>query len=76
MNKFVCLIITAGNVDSSGVRLTLTRTPRQFNASIMVVGAQIDRNLFVPPNVDQFNIYGYCPGSCTQEVSSNYNKSK
>ena len=68
---YVPLIITAGNIDSSGLRLTLTRTPRQFNAGIIGIGAEVNSNLFVPPNVNQFDIYGYCPGSCTRQVSSN-----
>ena len=72
IKKQICvlLIITAGNIDSSGLRLTLTRTPKQFNAGIIGIGAAVNSNLFVPPNVNQFNIYGYCPASCTRQVSS------
>ena len=56
------------NIDNSGVRFTLTPTPRQYNAGISGIGAEVNSNLFVPPDTDQFNIYGYCPSTCTNQV--------
>ena len=50
------------------MRFTLTRTPREFNAGISGVGSEVNSNLFVPPNTDEFNIYGYCTSGCTSQV--------
>ena len=61
-------VITADNIDSSGMRFTLTRTPRRYNSSISGVGAEVNTNLFVPPNIDEFDIYGYCNSDCTSQV--------
>ena len=58
-----------GRVDNSGFRLSLTQEARQFNAGLSGVGAQTNSNLFVPPNAGIFNVFGYCPSSCTREVS-------
>ena len=60
--------IVADNIDSSGVRFTLTRTPREFNAGISGLGSEVNSNLFVPPNSDEFNVYGYCTSGCTNQV--------
>ena len=57
-----------GNIDSSGMRFTITSTPRQFNAGVSGVGSEVNANLFVPPNTTEFNIYGYCPSTCTRRV--------
>ena len=67
LNGFGCCTYT-DNIDSSGMRFTLTRTPRQHNAGIFGLGSVINTNLFIPPNTDQFNVYGYCPSSCTNQV--------
>ena len=66
--EYVCNTLIADNIDNSGIRFTLTRTPRQFNASLAGIGSQVNTNLFVPPNTNQFNIYGYCPSTCTNNV--------
>lgn len=58
----------AGNIDNSGIRFTLTPTPRQFNVTITGVGSEVNTNLFVPPNTNQFNTFGYCPSTCTNDV--------
>ena len=61
-------VIIAGNIDNSGMRLTLTRMARQYNSSVSGVGAEVNTNLFVPPNTDNFDIYGYCNSDCTRQV--------
>ena len=67
LNAFDYVVIT-DNVDSSGMRFTLTRMPRQYNAGVSGLGAEVNSNLFVPPDTDPFNIYGYCPSACTSLV--------
>ena len=67
LNAFYYIDIT-DNIDSSGMRFTLTRMPRQYNAGVSGLGAEVNSNLFVPPNTDPFNIYGYCPSACTSRV--------
>ena len=64
----IVIVTIVDNIDSSGVRFTLTSTPRQFNAGVAGVGAEVNTNLFVPPNTDRYDIYGYCPSTCTSQV--------
>lgn len=66
--KLFIIAITVGEIDNSGMRFTITRTPTQFNAGVSGIGSQVNSNLFVPPNVDHFNIFGYCPATCTNSV--------
>ena len=61
-------VFLAGVIDNSGMKFTLTRIPRRYNASITGIGAEVNSNLFVPPNVDEFDIYGYCNSDCTNQV--------
>ena len=63
-----CTVITTDNIDNSGMRFTITRTPREYNASVSGVGAEVNSNLFVPPNIAEFDIYGYCNSDCTSQV--------
>ena len=67
-SSITCTDIVTDNVDSSGIRFTLTRVPREFNAGISGVGSEVNSNLFVPPNTDEFNVYGYCTSGCTRQV--------
>ena len=58
-----------GRVDNSGLRFSLTQTPREFNAGVTGIGSIINSNLFIPPNAGIFDVFGYCPSTCTREVS-------
>ena len=63
----ILIVLIADNIDNSGIRFTVTPTPRQYNAGLSGLGSQVNENLFVPPNTNQFNIYGYCPSTCTND---------
>lgn len=62
MNKFDFL----GRDDTSGIRLTYTPTRRSQSAGLLQIG-NID-GIFVPPQIDEFNIVAYCGSTCTNQV--------
>jgi len=49
-----------------GLRLTLTKTLRKYDAGIISAGGI--PGIAVPPQVKSFDYTGYCAGSCTNSV--------
>ena len=60
--------------DISGFELTYLDIPRKYDAGVMSIGYRIDfsQKLIVPPHQDNFDIYGICDSSCTNQVSTAY----
>ena len=44
-------------------------TPRRHNAGTLAVGVSVNPLMVIPPNLDNFDIYGVCDSSCTSPVS-------
>ena len=59
----------AGAVDSSGVRLWYTSTPREHDAGALVVGHFVSPQQIIPPNVQNFTTTAIVPEDCTRAVS-------
>ena len=62
-----------GIVDSSGFRFHYTEDVRKYDASVLVTGAGVTRDMAIPPGQSNWNTNGYCSGACTKEVNNNNN---
>lgn len=57
--------MSAGRVDSSGLRITYTTTLREYDVGVIEVGNIVSPyEVFIPPNAESFLNVGYCPASC------------
>ena len=61
----------AGTIDSSGMRIWYTDTPREHEAGILEVGYSVTPVMIVPPNTKNFTITGLVDDECTNRVSYN-----
>ena len=59
----------AGTVDSSGMRLWYTSTPREHEAGILEVGHFVTGYHIIPPNSENFTTTGIMVDECTTGVS-------
>ena len=60
-------------MDSSGFRFHYTEDVRKYDASVLVTGAGVTRDMAIPPGQSNWNTNGYCSGACTKEVNNNNN---
>ena len=58
-----------GTVDSSGMRLWYTSTPREHDAGIMFFGHRVHELMVIPPDAKNFTITGVMTENCTNKVS-------
>ncbi|KAH9491585.1 hypothetical protein Btru_030958 [Bulinus truncatus] len=58
----------SGIVDSSGLRLYLTPNVRKYDAASLVIGANYNKYLMVPPLAQNFVYRAYCDASCTSRA--------
>ncbi|KAH9508850.1 DBH-like monooxygenase protein 1 [Bulinus truncatus] len=58
----------SGIVDSSGLRLYLTPNVRKYDAASLVIGANYNKYLMVPPLAQNFVYRAYCDASCTNRA--------
>ena len=61
----LCLL---GTIDSSGMRLWYTSTPRQYDAGIFSVGHSVHSNHVIPPNSKNFISTGLLTEECSKTV--------
>ena len=59
----------SGIVDSSGVRMYYTDTPRQEDVGILTVGHRTIGHMIIPPGIQHYTVHGHCPSWCTNDVS-------
>jgi dopamine beta-monooxygenase len=57
-------------VDSSGVRMYLTRTLRRFDGGVIELGLEYTDKMAIPPQQPAFALSGYCIAECTAVVRS------
>ena len=57
-------------IDSSGMRFSLTKQLRKYDAGVLQVGAGVEKYLLIPPKQTDWKIDGYCTAECTKEVSA------
>ena len=63
------MCVCSGTVDSSGMRLWYTSTPREHEAGIVDVGHFVTEEQIIPPNSKNFTTTGVMLGDCTNQVS-------
>ncbi|XP_017302524.1 tyramine beta-hydroxylase-like [Diaphorina citri] len=55
----------AGIIDSSGLRLQISKSLRRYDAGIMELGLEYTDKMAVPPRTNYFTLSGYCTSECT-----------
>ena len=60
----------AGVVDSSGVRIWYTDTPREHDAGMILVGYSVHPYMVIPPNAKNYTVTGFVSEECTNRVST------
>lgn len=58
--------LKAGLIDSSGIKLTYTRTLRENDAGVMELGLEYTDKMAIPPHQPDFTLTGYCVAECTR----------
>ncbi|KAK7081201.1 DBH-like monooxygenase protein 1 [Halocaridina rubra] len=53
-------------MDNSGLRLYYTEKLRKYDASSIIVGADVNPNIVIPPGQKQWFTVGRCDGECTK----------
>ena len=61
-----------GVIDSSGMRIWYTSTPREHDAGMLTVGYGVHPYMVVPPNAKNFTITSFVNEECTSRVSRFY----
>lgn len=62
----ILIIRPAGLVDSSGFRIKVSKTLRQYDAGVMELGLEYTDKMAIPPGQTAFPLSGYCVADCTR----------
>lgn len=57
-----------GLIDSSGLRFHYTRQLRKYESGVLLVGADVNRAMLIPPKQRDWKINSFCSSDCTQKV--------
>lgn len=60
--------LLSGVIDNSAYRLVYTPALRQHEGGFIMTGHSVVDIMAIPPNQKSWNIHGYCPGQCTQQL--------
>ena len=63
-------ILFTGVIDDSGIRLTITRTLRSKEVSLLEIGHKVSYKQVVPPHQKAFVSKAYCSQGCIRKVRS------
>ena len=55
-------------IDSSGLRFHYTKQLRKYESGILMVGANVNWAMVIPPRQKDWEINGFCSPDCTQKV--------
>ena len=66
---FILPLYNIGVIDSSGMRIWYTSSPREYDAGILTVGYSVTPHMVVPPNDKNFTITGFVHEECTNRVN-------
>ena len=61
-------VLTLGVVDTSGLRMWLTPSLRQYDASVLWTGMDVDELHIVPAGAEDFVTAGHCTEQCLRQV--------
>ena len=64
-------VFYSGTIDSSGMRIWYTDTPREHEAGIMQIGHSVTPLMVIPPNAKNFTVTGLVNDQCTNQVRYN-----
>ena len=67
----VCVLLSPnyiGVTDYSGFQITYIETPRKYNSGSLAVGSDVTPYMVIPPQQENFDVYGICDTSCTGQV--------
>ncbi|XP_073254240.1 DBH-like monooxygenase protein 1 homolog [Porites lutea] len=56
-----------GMIDSSGLRFHYTKQLRKYEAGVLLVGAEVNWAMSIPPKQTDWKINGFCSPDCTQK---------
>ncbi|CAG9857214.1 unnamed protein product [Phyllotreta striolata] len=57
--------IRSGIIDSSGIRLYVSKVLKQMDAGIIELGLEYSDKMAIPPRQSRFSLSGYCTPACT-----------
>jgi hypothetical protein len=57
--------MVSGVTDYSGFQITYIETPRKYNSGSLAVGSDVTPYMVIPPQQENFDVYGICDMSCT-----------
>ena len=57
-----------GLIDSSGLRFHYTKQLRKYESGVLLVGADVNRAMLIPPRQKNWKINSFCSSDCTQKV--------
>ncbi|OQV12655.1 Dopamine beta-hydroxylase [Hypsibius exemplaris] len=57
--------VTAGRVDSSGIRFYYTTQLRRYDAGCLELGLEYSPKMAIPPRMAKFELSGHCTAGCT-----------
>ncbi len=63
-----CLVLFADYVDSSGLRMWVTPTLRQYDAGLIMAGMIVGDHPIIPPKFDALKTQGHCSQQCLAAV--------
>ncbi|CAH3115490.1 unnamed protein product [Porites lobata] len=56
-----------GLIDSSGLRFHYTKQLRKYESGVLLVGADVNRAMLIPPRQKNWKINSFCSSDCTQK---------
>ena len=61
-------LFISGRIDSSGMRIYMTETLREYHTKTSYVGVTVVPYQLIPPRMERFQSDGYCFGECLLDV--------
>lgn len=66
--------LVSGIKDSSGLRLWMTKSLRQYDADMIQIGHLVNTAQIVPPFAKEFKTIAHCSSECVKAVIILFNK--
>ena len=68
VTSFHFIKLVSGLIDSSGIRISITKSLRTHDAGMLEMGYEVNWRQIVPPHQNDFLSVGYCSESCLAQV--------
>ena len=68
VTSFHFIEFVSGLIDSSGIRISITKSLRTHDAGMLEMGYEVNWRQIVPPHQNDYLSVGYCSASCLAQV--------